>query len=134
MTSPKNEWGIVGGAMCFPDYKIETAYAMKGNVKLLSFDRVVPLKNPKLAEKFTHKHNAVSNPSHYTDARISPIEYIAGQSIEQLRGFCVGNAIKYLSRAGKKDEAKTVEDLEKAVWYIQYYIEELKMLEGNQSE
>lgn len=33
-------------------------------------------------------------------------------------GFCLGNAVKYISRAGKKDSAKLIEDLEKAGWYI----------------
>lgn len=33
------------------------------------------------------------------------------------------NAVKYISRAGKKDPAKTVEDLKKAAWYLQREIE-----------
>ncbi|TAK26785.1 MAG: DUF3310 domain-containing protein [Myxococcaceae bacterium] len=31
-------------------------------------------------------------------------------------GFCLGNAVKYIARAGKKGER--VEDLEKARWYL----------------
>ena len=34
-------------------------------------------------------------------------------------GFCLGNAIKYIARAGKKDPAKTLEDLRKARWYLE---------------
>lgn len=33
-------------------------------------------------------------------------------------GFNLGNALKYISRAGRKDPAKTEEDLQKAIWYI----------------
>jgi hypothetical protein len=38
-------------------------------------------------------------------------------------GFSLGNAVKYLSRAGKKDPATRIEDLKKAVWYIQEEID-----------
>ena len=41
-------------------------------------------------------------------------------------GFCLGNAVKYISRAGKKDKSKEIEDLEKAVWYLQREIDKLK--------
>jgi hypothetical protein len=36
------------------------------------------------------------------------------------------NAVKYISRAGKKDPARTVEDLKKARWYLDREIERLK--------
>lgn len=41
-------------------------------------------------------------------------------------GFCLGNTVKYVLRAGKKDPAKEIEDLEKAHWYLGKRIEELK--------
>lgn len=40
--------------------------------------------------------------------------------------FHLGNAIKYISRAGKKDKSKEIEDLQKAIWYIKRKIENLK--------
>ena len=40
--------------------------------------------------------------------------------------FCRGNAIKYIVRAGLKDPSKEVEDLEKAVFYLNREIENLK--------
>ena len=43
---------------------------------------------------------------------------------DEIRGFCLGNAIKYLSRAGKK--GLTTEDLKKAVWYLNREIERLQ--------
>ena len=70
----------------------------------------------------------VENPKHYTDTKIEVIDYIEDKNL----GFCLGNAIKYISRAGKKhsadktDKAKTIEDLNKARWYINRRIKELE--------
>ena len=64
----------------------------------------------------------INHPSHYTDGKIEVIEYIEDKGF----GYCLGNAIKYISRAGKKDPAKEVEDLRKAVWYIERRIRELE--------
>ena len=64
----------------------------------------------------------VNHPNHYT-SHPSGIEAI---TITQFHSFCIGNAMKYLWRAGIKDESKTIEDLEKAVWYIQQEIKRLK--------
>lgn len=40
--------------------------------------------------------------------------------------FELGNAIKYISRAGKKDPSKKVKDLKKAIWYINHTIERIE--------
>lgn len=64
----------------------------------------------------------VEHPKHYTTGKIECIEYIEDKEL----GFHLGNAVKYITRAGKKDPAKTIEDLEKAVWYLQRKIELLK--------
>jgi len=52
------------------------------------------------------------NPQHYRQ-HPSGVECI---TITEHFGFCIGNAIKYLWRAGLKGDA--VEDLRKAAWYI----------------
>lgn len=62
------------------------------------------------------------NPSHYKDGKIEVIDYIEDKNL----GFCLGNAVKYISRAGKKDKLKEVEDLKKAIWYIERRINELE--------
>jgi len=41
-------------------------------------------------------------------------------------GFCLGNTVKYISRAGKKHKEKELEDLKKALWYLQHHIETLE--------
>lgn len=59
------------------------------------------------------KHaDAVSRPKHYTQ-HPSGVECI---TITEHFNFCIGNAIKYLWRAGLKGDA--IEDLKKARWYI----------------
>ena len=68
--------------------------------------------------------DAVNHPKHYNDGNIEVIEYIADKGLA--RGFCLGNAIKYISRAGKKDPTKEIEDLEKSVFYLNYFIDYLK--------
>ena len=67
----------------------------------------------------------VNHPSHYTDG-IEVIDYIESKQFP----YHIGNAIKYLSRAGKKNPDETITDLKKAVWYINRYIGLLEK-EGN---
>lgn len=67
-------------------------------------------------------NDMVNKPSHYTDGKIEVIEYIEDKQL----GFCLGNAVKYISRAGKKYKDKEIEDLEKAIWYINRRIKELQ--------
>jgi hypothetical protein len=58
----------------------------------------------------------VHAPSHYTDGGIETIDYMEAKlSPAEFIGFCRGNALKYLSRAGKKGDA--AEDFAKAAWY-----------------
>lgn len=68
----------------------------------------------------------VNHPAHYGgDTPYETIKVLrAWLTPEQLAGFCLGNAIKYLSRAGKKDSELT--DLRKGLWYLDYYINYLK--------
>lgn len=72
-------------------------------------------------------NDSVNNPSYYTDGNIEVIEYIEDKKL----GFCLGNAIKYISRADKKDPDKEIEDLKKAKWYIDRRIKELLEVEAN---
>lgn len=64
----------------------------------------------------------VNHPPHYSAGRVEVIE-----ALEDWRlNFHRGNAVKYIARAGKKDPAKEVEDLEKAIWYLRREVERLK--------
>ena len=68
------------------------------------------------------KHDFVNHPKHYCD-HPSGIECI---EITRHHDFAIGNAIKYLWRAGLKDSDNEIQDLKKAVWYIQDKIAQLE--------
>lgn len=59
-------------------------------------------------------HDSVNHPLHYTDGKYETIEFIEEYGMLTH----IGNAIKYTSRAGKKDEDAYVEDLKKGLWYL----------------
>lgn len=63
------------------------------------------------------------NPAHYRDGKIEVIDYIADKGF----GYNLGNVVKYVSRAGKKSD-KIIEDLEKAKWYLEREINNLKKM------
>lgn len=67
-------------------------------------------------------NDPVNRPAHYTDGKIEVIDFIEDKKL----GFCLGNAVKYIARAGKKDPTKEVEDLKKARWYVERRIKELE--------
>lgn len=74
------------------------------------------------------KEDNVNHPKHYT-SHPSGVECI---TITRHYCFSIGNAIKYLWRAGLKkdasleDKQKEIEDLEKSIWYINDRIKQLK--------
>ena len=68
----------------------------------------------------------VNHPRHYT-GHPSGVECI---EITEHMNFCVGNAVKYLWRAGLKGD--DIEDLRKAAWYVQREIDRRTKQEGNQ--
>jgi hypothetical protein len=71
-------------------------------------------------------HDPINSPSHYTEGR----KYETIDVIEDWQlSYRLGNCVKYVSRAGRKDPAKTIEDLKKARWYLD---REIATLEGEQ--
>lgn len=67
----------------------------------------------------------VNSPDHYTVGGIETIDYMrAKSSPEVFRGHLRLTAIKYLSRYGHKDEE--LREAQKALWYINKLIEELR--------
>lgn len=67
----------------------------------------------------------VNHPSHY-NSDPSGVECI---DVVRHRNFNVGNAIKYLWRAGLKGSASEIQDLKKAAWYIADEIARLEKIE-----
>lgn len=68
------------------------------------------------------ENDAVRHPAHYTTGKIECIDFITDKKLN----FCRGNAVKYIVRAGLKDPSKEVEDLEKAIFYLEREIADLK--------
>ena len=61
-------------------------------------------------------HDPVNHPDHYTAGGIETIDYLRAKlSGEGFEAYCVGNALKYLSRYKLKGG---VEDVQKAIWYL----------------
>lgn len=69
-----------------------------------------------------YSHN-VSHPPYYAEGWSNGAEVI---DLTEHLSFCVGNVVKYVCRAGRKDPDKYVEDLEKARWYLDREIERVK--------
>lgn len=84
----------------------------------------VSLGGPSSFQTKSSSQDEVNHPSHYggADNIYETIKVIEAWNLN----FNVGNAVKYLSRAGKKDPSKLVEDLEKAKFYLQREIDKLK--------
>jgi hypothetical protein len=61
--------------------------------------------------------NQVNNPRHYggEDNPYEAIKVIEAWGLD----FHLGNVVKYISRAGKKDPDKELQDLQKAKWYLE---------------
>lgn len=67
-------------------------------------------------------NDPVHHPSHYIQNGFETWDVILAWELD----YCLGNVVKYVSRAGKKDPEKTIEDLEKARAYLDKEISRLK--------
>lgn len=72
----------------------------------------------------TNNMEQVNHPEHYggKDNVYEAIKVIDNWEL----GFSLGNTVKYISRAGKKDPTKELQDLKKALWYLQHHIDTLE--------
>ena len=70
------------------------------------------------SREMEYEPDLVNNPPHYTFGTVECIDYIdsCGYGLD----FCVGNAIKYLTRC--KHKGHMLEDLQKAAWYVAHAI------------
>jgi len=69
-------------------------------------------------------NESINHPEHYGgDNTYEAIKVIEAWELD----FSLGNTIKYISRAGKKDKAKEIEDLKKALWYLNRKIKTLEL-------
>lgn len=65
------------------------------------------------------QEDVINHPSHYTRGKIEVIDFIEDQQLP----YHLGNVIKYIARAGHKGDK--LEDLKKARWYLDRYINEV---------
>jgi hypothetical protein len=66
----------------------------------------------------------VNHPAHYGgDTTYEVIKVLEAWGLDQ--SFCLGNTVKYIARAGKKDDTSLKQDLEKARWYLSREIDKL---------
>jgi hypothetical protein len=70
------------------------------------------------AMKILANNDLVNHPPHYKAGGIETIDFIEAKDLN----YRLGNVVKYVSRAGRKD-SDPVQDLQKAAWYLQREIE-----------
>lgn len=73
--------------------------------------------------KDSTKPDTVNHPSHYETGRFECFDVmVEAIGLEETKGFCLCNAFEYIYRCKKKHETP-VEDIKKAIWYLNKYIE-----------
>ena len=74
-------------------------------------------------------NDSVNHPSHYETGKFESIEVMEEtQGAEAVKNFCICNAFKYLYRHVNKNG---LEDIKKARWYLDKYIELSERGENN---
>lgn len=69
---------------------------------------------------------SINHPEHYGgDNTYEAIKVIEAWGLDKC--FYLGNVVKYISRAGKKDKSKEIEDMKKALWYLDRKIKTLEL-------
>ena len=113
---------------------IRTIIPQKGEILALqkhrAFDRPFPINEAIEVLKRYHKQtdmvknpnhdDMVNHPRHYTSGNIEVWDFIIDQDLN----YCRGSAMKYISRAGKKDDA--IQDLNKAIRFLEREIKRLE--------
>ncbi len=74
--------------------------------------------------------STTNHPPHYNFGKYEVIEVIEDWKL----GFHLGNAVKYISRCGKKGIGTEGEDIRKAIWYLERYLQLEKPIQPPPSE
>lgn len=98
--------------------------------RFINYEKKVIKQSDELSDSHAYSdpvsgHDAVDNPSHYCGTKYQVINFIEDWGL----GYCLGNVVKYICRAGKKymgDKQKELQDLKKAKWYLERRLEEHK--------
>lgn len=110
-------------------YLLEEYGYFENNPTILTINEFIYLRN-KMKEnnninEMVKEEDIINNPTHYGGKHnvYEAIKVIEAWDL----GFRLGNTVKYISRAGKKDKNKTLQDLEKARYYLD---REIMLLKG----
>lgn len=69
------------------------------------------------------KEDIINHPAHYETGKYECIDVMCEAiGLENVKGFCLCNAFKYIYRCTKKHD-DTTEDVKKAIWYLNKFIE-----------
>jgi len=79
----------------------------------------VPARDEELETLVNYNLDLVDHPPHYNQGAYEAIDVIEDWGLD----FHCGNAVKYISRHRSKGQPK--KDIEKAVWYLQRYLERM---------
>ena len=106
---------------CLPKYsKVPKKQKEKEIVVTLANMVAKTLEEPEVkVVELPKNEDVINHPSHYTRGKIEVIDFIEDQQLP----YHLGNVIKYISRAGYKGDK--LEDLKKARWYLDRYINEV---------
>ena len=115
---------VCSGISCFIGIQMWLNAPCANKPEKLPADKHVDLQS--VSEKVCDN---VNHPDHYNHGKIEVIDFIEDKEL----GFHLGNAVKYISRAGRKNPDKTVEDLRKAVWYINRQIQRWECEQSGQN-
>ena len=108
------------GIWCFFLYGNEMAY---GYSKLNVLKSAIVIARHKTQDSVKEDYEIVDHPKHYggKEAKHEAISVIEEWGL----GFHLGNVVKYISRAGRKPDQSMVDDLNKAKWYLERFIEKV---------
>jgi len=99
---------------CLPKY---SKVPKKKDVQAIAEEVVQTIEEQ--AFELPKQEDVINHPSHYTRGKIEVIDFIEDQQLP----YHLGNVIKYIARAGHKGDK--LEDLKKARWYLDRYINEV---------
>jgi len=78
---------------------------------------------PPMPEVKPPRQDNVNHPSHYETGKFECIEVMQEAiGLEDVKGFCICNAFKYIYRCCHKHESP-LEDVKKAIWYLNKFVE-----------
>ena len=98
-------------------------FAMANTIKEVQKLAKTELDKPRMeVDELAVRNDLVVHPDHYRPGTYEAINVIREWGLN----FALGNAVKYICRAGRKDPSKNIEDLQKAIFYLEDEIKNLK--------